>query len=401
MKKLLILVGVVFMFTSLHAQKFNWKDYNSSSKFQDSWQYYYSKYHAYYRGMSMLAFYSNPKTDSNLISKETVYYKYKKGKKQQQANTRSISKFSEGLLTNYQYIKKGKIKTQFSFEYNEAGFYTKYCRGPQSAPTGEEIMVYNDSNRIVDYSSFNKKRKLKRKEAIKYNMNQKLIQKDIYDGIHPDPKFTWIYKYNEEGRRVQTEYYKKSKLKSKWVFTCDDEGKKVEHKDVKLTTTCSLVEHNNDGSYVKIYRNTDSKGKIRISRWSYSKDSVLIAYETRNHKGKITRKYTYEYDNQGNKIVYTYYKKGGKKISNVNKYKYDSDRHVVEIASYNSKGKMRKRKTFKYDSKGRNIENGIFNSKNIIVWKYVYTYNDKGEVISQITYKKDVPTYERDFIFQY
>ena len=161
------------------------------------------------------------------------------------------------------------------------------------------------------------------------------------------------------------------------------------------------MEHNNDGSYVYIYRNTDSKGKIRTSRWTYSKDSVLIAYETRNHKGKITRKYTYEYDDQGNKTVYTYYKKGGEKIRNISKYKYDSDKHVVEIASFNSKGKMHSRKTIKYDSKGRNIENSTYNSKNIIAWKYVYTYNDKGELISQITYKKDVPTSERNYIFQY
>ncbi len=400
MKKLLILVGIAFMFTSIQAQMTVGMSVNSSN-FQNNWQYYYSKYHAYYKGMSMLAYYSNPKTDSNLISKETADYKYKKGVKQNKANTKSVFKFSNGLLISYIYIKKAKTKRQLTYEYNEAGFYTKYYKGPQNAPTYEEIMVYNDSNRVIQYSRYNKKRKLKRKDAIKYNMNQKLIQKDIYDGIHPDPKFTWMYKYDEEGRRVQTEHYKKGKLKSKWVFTCDDEGKKVENKDVKLITTCSLVEHNNDGSYVRIYRNTDSKGKIRTSRWAYSKDSLLIAYETRNHKGKITKKYTYEYDDQGNKTVYTYYKKGGEKISNVSKYKFDTDNRVVEIASYNSKGKMRNRKTFKYDAKGRNIESEIYKSKNKLYWKYVYSYNEKGDLISFITYKKGEPIYERNFIFQY
>jgi len=400
MKKLFILIGVAFLFSSIQAQHSMNLNY-SSSTYQDNWQFYYQKYHAYYHGMSMLAFYSDPKTDSNLVSKEVDYYKFKKGVIQKEPNTKSVFQFSHGLLTDYRFLKKGKIKNQHSFEYNEAGFFTRYYIGPQNAPIFDEVLVYNDSNRVIQYSRYNKKRKLKRKDAMKYNLNQQLIQKDIYDGIHPEPKFMWIYKYNDEGKRVQTEHYKKGELKSKWIFTCDDEGKKVENKNIKLKTTCSLVEHNNDGSYVKIYRNTDSKGKTKISRWTYSKDSLLIVYETRNHKGKITMKYTNEYDDKGNRIVYTYYKKGGEKVNNVSKYKYDSDKRVVEIASFYSKGNLLNRKTFKYDDKGRNIESGIYNKKNKIIWNYIYEYNVKGELIAETTYKKGNPVFKRDYLFHY
>jgi len=400
MKKLLFLIGVAFMFTSMQAQRIYWSDFKSSN-YQDSWQYYYGKYYAYYAGVSQLAFNANQNVPKNLKSKEKLIYHFKKGVKKEQPSSKSISTFTDGNITNYKFFKKGKLKNQFSFEYNEDGFYTKYYTGLVTYPKYEEQLVYNDSNRVVLYTTYNKKRRLKRKEVIEYDDKQHIIRKDIYDGKHLSPKYSWVYKYDENGKKVETEHYKKGKLQSKWVFTCDDEGKKVDKKDVKLTTTCSLVEHNNDGSYVKIYRNTDSKGRVRISRWSYSKDSLLIAYESRDHKDKVMMKYTNEYDNQRNRIVYTFYKKNGTKVNNKSTFKYDSEHRIVEITSYYSKDKMYKRTTYKYDNMGRKIETCIYKSKNKLYWKYVYTYNDNGEVISQITYKKDVPTYERNYIFQY
>ena len=400
MKRILLFILGVFVIASTQAQV-SFASVQQSSFYQDNWQYYYSIYHANYGGVNSLSFYSNKEIDKNLKSKEDVYYHFKKGVKQEQAYSKSIFKYEDGLLTNYKFLKKGKLKNQFSFEYNEDGYYTRYYSGPTNSPKYEEQLVYNDSNRVVQYSTFNKKRKLHRKDVIKYNDNQQIIRKDMYDGTHLEPKFTWLYKYNEEGKRIQTEYYKKGKLKSKWVYSCDEEGKKVENKKVNTSISCSLVEHNNDGSYVKIYRTTNSKGKIEKSRWTYSKDSVLISYERINHKGIITRKYINEYDKQGNRITYTYYKRGGTKAWHRTEYKYNDDKKIIETISYNGKGKMRFKKQYKYDANGNTIAFTTFNSKGELEWKYETTYDDKGEVIAELASKKGKPISQHKVEFTY
>ena len=152
-----------------------------------------------------------------------------------------------------------------------------------------------------------------------------------------------------------------------------------------------MVEHNNDGSYVKIYRTTNSKGKIVKSRWTYSKDSVLISYERINHKGIITTKYTQEYDKEGNRIAYTYYKKGGEKVWHRTEFKFNNDKKIIETVSYNRKGKMRSKKQYKYDANGNTTEYTTFNSKGELEWKYETTYDDKGEVIAELASKKGKP----------
>ncbi len=400
MKTVLIFVLGVFTIASTQAQV-SFASAQQSSNYQDHWQEFFSMYHANYQGMVSLAFYSSKDIDKDLKSKEDVYYHFKKGVKQEQASSRSIFKYEDGLLTNYTFFKKGKLKNQFSFEYNEDGYYTKYYVGPLNKPTYEEQLIYNDSNRVVQYSTFNKKRKLHRKDIIKYNDNQQIIQKDMYDGIHSEPKFTWLYKYNEEGKRIQTAYYKKGKLKSKWVYSCDEEGKKVDNKKVNTSISCSLVEHNNDGSYVKIYRTTNPKGKIVKSRWTYSKDSLLISYERINHKGIITTKYTQEYDKEGNRIAYTYYKKGGKKAWHRTEFKYNDDKNIIETISYNGKGEMRSKKQYKYDANGNTIEFTTFDSKGKMEWKYETTYDNKGEVIAELAYKKGKPVTQHNVEFIY
>ncbi|RLD65398.1 MAG: hypothetical protein DRI84_06900 [Bacteroidetes bacterium] len=390
----------MFLFISLQAQFIYTIDY-SSSKFQDNWQHYYAKYHSYYQGIRALAVYSEKEINKNLKSKEDIVYHFKNGVKQEQAYSKSNSKYVDGLLTNHKYFKKGKLKREFSFEYNEYGYYTRYYRGSVNNTKYEEQLVFNDSNRVIQYSSFNKKHKLHRKYVIKYNDNQQIIRKDIYDGIHLEPKFIWLYQYNEEGKRIQTEHYKKGKLKTKWVYSCDEEGSKVKDKKVDVKTSCSLVEHNNDGSYVKIYRTTDSKGKILKSRWTYNKDSVLTAYERINNKGVITSKYTNEYDKKGNRIVYSYYKRGGEKVRHRNEFKYNDTKKVVEKIVYNGKEKLKSKNQYKYDTQGNMIEYSIFNSKGIIEWKDEYTYNDKGELISELTYKKGKAYSQHNVVFTY
>ena len=400
MKTILLFIFGVFVFTNSQAQN-SYYSAQQSATYQDNWQYYFNIYHSYYRGVSKLAIYSDKNTEKDLKAKVKLLYYFKKGVKKEQAFSKSTYAYTDGLLTNYKYFKKEKLKNQFSFEYNEDGYFTRYYTGSVNSPQYDEHLVFNDSNLVVLYSRYNKKRKLKRKKTIEYDDNQNMVRKDIYDGKHLDPKYSWQYKYDEKGKTVQTEYYKKGTLKTKWIYTCDDEGTKVDNKKVSVSTSCTLVEHNNDGSYVKIYRYTNSKGKIRKNRWTYSKDSVLTMSERFNNKGVITSKYTYEYDKEGNRNVYTYYKKGGEKVKHQTKYKYNGDRKITEMAVYNGKGNLRSKKQYEYDADGNTIAYTNFNSKGEISWKYEYTYDKNGELISELTYKKDKPYAQYNIVFKY
>jgi YD repeat-containing protein len=400
MKTILLFIFGVFVFTNSQAQ-ISYSSAQQSATYQDNWQYYFNIYHSYYRGVSKLAIYSDKNTEKDLKSKVKLLYHFKKGIKKEQAYSKSTYAYTDGLLTSYKYFKKDKLKNQFSLEYNEDGYFTRYYTGSVNSPRYDEHLVFNDSNLVVLYSRYNKKRKLKRKKIIEYDDNQNMVRKDIYDGKHLDPKYSWQYKYDEKGNTVQTEYYKKGILKTKWVYTCDDEGTKVDNKKVSVSTSCSLVEHNNDGSYVKIYRYTNSKGKIRKNRWTYSKDSVLTMSERFNNKGVITSKYTYEYDKEGNRNVYTYYKKGGEKVKHQTKYKYNGDKKITEMAVYNGKGNLRSKKQYKYDADGNTIAYTNINSKGEISWKYEYTYDKNGGLISELTYKKDKPFAQYNIEFKH
>jgi len=400
MRKLIIISLSLFLMAGAQAQCIR-NNQVQSARFQDNWQKVYSKYNGIYYGMYSLMYYGGHSIDKNVKSKEILNYSFKKGVKSVSPKSREITSFSEGLITNNKYYHKGKLKRQFGFEYNKDGYFTLYYLGDPNHPKKESQLTYNDSNRVVQYLLFNKKHQIKKKETMKYNDRQQLTQKSIYYKGKMEPKYIWNYKYDEEGRRIETTYYKNGKLKSRWKFTCDDEGKKVDPKNVKQTTTCSLVEHNNDGSYVKIYRYTDSKGRQKKYRWTYNKDSLLVMYERVNHKGKIIGKYVNEYDSLKNRISYTYYKKGGEKIYRIRRYVYNDQKEVVQSSIYDGNGKMKSKKTYAYDSDGRNTQYVEYNSKNQIKWKADYVYNDKGEMISQLYYKKDMPYNQQEVVFHY
>jgi len=351
--------------------------------------------------MTYLANYSNPKLDKKLKSKEIQYFQYKKGVKKLKPKSRSVYTYSNGLLVDYKFIKKGKVNLHFAFEYNTKDYYTKFYKGDLDEPKYMETLEYNDSNRVVKYTKYGNNNKLKQSTLNTYNADQQLVRKEVYDKLSTEPRYVWVYKYNEKGGRVETEYFVKGKLKSKWVFTCDDEGDKLKRKEEKLNTTCSIVEHNNDGSYIRIYRNTDEKGREQTSRWTYNKDSMIIAYERRNHKDVITSKYTQEYDSNGKRSLYTSYKRGVDKIRYSTKFKYNANDEVIERTDFNSKGEMKSRLTFVFDESGNIMEYTRYDSKNKERLKYIYSYNKKGELIAKLTTKKQVPKYESKYILNY
>jgi len=391
MKKLLLIIYAVSLYFTVSAQT------SSTSDYQDRWQYYFNLYNSYTPGVANLSMNGYWRKNKNIKSLKQTIYKYKKGKREEIPYSSTESNFDNDHLLNYKYSKKGNLHREYQYKYNTYGYYTNYKGFKKGKLSEEEFREYNDSNRVVKYVYYknNKKRNSYVSEYMDY---VKIVKQDNYQKENTDPYYTWIYDYYEDGKKKMSEYYKKGKLKRRYLYTCDDEGKEVKD-TVKTSKVCYLTEYNADSSYVKIYRNTDSKGKVRKQRYTYRKDGKLISYESINTKGETSYNYEYEYDANGNKVKYTYYRKS--KLYLKEEFKYNANSKLIEKTRYNGKGKLWHKTINKRDENDNIIEATEYNHKNKLTSKTQYQYDEKGNKTKKIVYKKDEIKKEYNYIYVY
>jgi len=391
MKKLLLSIFAISLYFIASAQT------TSTSNYQDRWQYYFNLYDSYTSGVANLSIYGYLEQNKDVKSLKQTAYKYKNGKRVKTPYYSIESIFDDGLLTDYKSYKNEVLQQEYRYNYNSDGYYTNYKYLKKGKLIREEKREYNDSNKVLKFENF-KNDKLKSNYVVQYMNYTKIVKKDNFRKDNTEPYYTWIYDYYADGKKKMSEYYKNGKLKRRYLYTCDDEGEEVKD-TVKTSKICYITEYNADSSYVKIFRNTDSKGKIRKQRYTYNKNNKLLSYESINAKGITTYKYSYEYDNNGNKINYAYYKKS--KLFLKQDFKYNANNKLVETIMYNGKLKYLNKTTQKRDEKDRIIEICNYNSKNNIVTKTQYQYDEKGNKTRKIVYKKEAIKTEYNYIYNY
>ena len=152
------------------------------------------------------------------------------------------------------------------------------------------------------------------------------------------------------------------------------------------------------------------KGTIKTSETSYFKASVKAG---KVEKGRLEFKFTYTYDNRGNKVgkkfhnpydrrlgyesTYTYNDKGNpieEKSSypegNLSvKYTYDGNDNLIEKRQYNSNGRLDWRSTYQYDDKGNLMQYNYYDPVGDLPAKKTYTYDDRGRKIGVKAYNDD------------
>lgn len=104
--------------------------------------------------------------------------------------------------------------------------------------------------------------------------------------------------------------------------------------------------------------------------------------------GEIKHKYTYKYDNIGNKMEENYYNSEGE-LSSKEVYKYDGRGNKMEKNWYNSKGELKSKYTYKYDGKGNKTEENSYNSERKLSSKKVCKYDSKGNKTEEIEYNSE------------
>ncbi len=372
----------------------------SSSSYRSNWNYYNAKYHFFSEGIVNLALLGQQDVDPALKIKTLKSYKYKKGVKYEYTKHTTTTQFDNGELTNYKRWAKGKLAEEYIYEYNSDGYYTQFIHVKNNKTLENEVLTYNDSNKVSLFI-YTKKEKPKEKRVYAYNDNFINTRRDIYYKDHLNPDRSWTSEYSKDGKIIKREYYKKGILKSQWLYTCDEEGEKVDLKKTETKLVCSITQNNNDGSYVRIFRTTDGKGKVSKNRWTYNKDSLLIMYEKTNNKDVIKNKSIYTYDSNKNKTKFEYYKKGGDKIRFTYEYKYDDYKNIIDEKKFYRKGKLKHHTTKQFDSNNQITQHIVYKANGKINRKYTYAYDAKGNITQMILYYGESPYSEQEYEYTY
>ena len=246
----------------------------------------------------------------------------------------------------------------------------------------EEKVITNDS---VFYEPAHRQY-----SVIKYNkdgnIDHAIIKGQSYGFGSKIKSEQYIYKYNEKGNKIESNYSREGVLDINYKYNYDEQG--------NLIKECSFYKDNSFGQ-IFTYK-YDSKGnKIDMSSF-YEEDQLLYrnTYEY-DSKGNIIKQnsfgkdngfngYTiFKYDEKGNKIERNYYNKNDT-LEAKTCYKYDKQGNKIEAKNYKANGDLKEINTYKYkyDKKYNWIEkksiSGNNNVNETIKRKIVY-YGDKDE----------------------
>jgi antitoxin component YwqK of YwqJK toxin-antitoxin module len=154
------------------------------------------------------------------------------------------------------------------------------------------------------------------------------------------------------------------------------------------------------------YEAVDKFGEIekgsRKNRWGDNNKYIVfndngneIEKSGYNSDGSLKYKYTYKYDDNGNRIEgksKRYNSDGSSKYKRT--YKYDDNGNTIKKKWYNSEGSFKSVITYKYDDNGNEIETKMYNSDGSLEYKYTYKYecDNKDNWINKIEYENKIPT---------
>ncbi len=196
----------------------------------------------------------------------------------------------------------------------------------------------------------------------------KIVKQTFKEGRNLKKVTVLEKKYNEEGKLIESTFFKNGKVKNKWDYSCKPEGS-----DLLASTSndigsyCQYAEESADGSYKK-YTVTIEKGKPYLSVSAYDKDSVFIS----NHryiqdsilvsstivqgnatmisyfkKGKFDHGYRTELNDAKQKIRQEIYQGKRKKCTSSNGYIHGENGLII-AHEYFRKGKLQRNSTYEY-----------------------------------------------------
>ncbi len=256
----------------------------------------------------------------------------------------------------YGFKKNGKQKKYFygnRFFFNSNGQILEIFGKTNKKFLGSSSYTYYDDGRLESHSYFNRKGELEKFhrqhfEGVKRAYVQLNADSDtllyVVRGLKNEDnsavdlyykkgklKYRWVNEYDEADKLQQVTIYKgNGKVKYIWDYRCKEEGAEIlKHKDT--TTICTSVTENEDGTTTYVYQNVNEKGELVKSINRMNTSGKLEHY--RRLKGVeevIAYEYDIEYDDDDSTITNTlskYYRKGT--LRSVTDKTFDADHYFV------------------------------------------------------------------------
>ncbi len=187
----------------------------------------------------------------------------------------------------YGFKKNGKQKKYFygnRFFFNSNGQILEIFGKTNKKFLGSSSYTYYDDGRLESHSYFNRKGELEKFhrqhfEGVKRAYVQLNADSDtllyVVRGLKNEDnsavdlyykkgklKYRWVNEYDEADKLQQVTIYKgNGKVKYIWDYRCKEEGAEIlKHKDT--TTICTSVTENEDGTTTYVYQNVNEKGEL-------------------------------------------------------------------------------------------------------------------------------------------
>jgi hypothetical protein len=217
------------------------------------------------------------------------------------------------IYLGYHFNKKGKLTEGWFINYSDSIHYKSFYSFSKK-DTSSYLYTFNDSNHITQLLHY-QSNKLIAAENYTYNNIGKKDEMQHF-GKNNQLKFHYKYSYYDNGSIKEARLYNgKGKLKQVWSYACTPSGEL--EKQVKQTNYCKVRNYNPDSSYFEINEGTDNKGKTQRTVKKFSKDSLMLEFQTFGNNGKEIHKTQYTYNQKREKIGYTTYYKGKLRYKNV------------------------------------------------------------------------------------
>lgn len=138
--------------------------------------------------------------------------------------------------------------------------------------------------------------------------------------------------------------------------------------------------------YGDVVEHTFAEDELGIAKYKYvyDKNRNVLEWIGYSPKGKIVAKYVYSYNEQGKVIDEIFYKSPDLKNCNYKLVRsYDDKGLLMGGVFYNSSGEVRSKYSFTYDDKGQRIKE-VYEDET-----HIFGYDDNGNRTSQTTYLPD------------
>lgn len=146
-----------------------------------------------------------------------------------------------------------------------------------------------------------------------------------------------------------------------------------------LSPSSTKMVFNKHGNIIEYYWFASNGNILLKDTYKYNRKRNIV-----EQGGSFKKKFTYEYDEKGNKTKEIICDFDGGLICTIT-YVFDEKGNKTERSVYDSKGNLERKYTYRYEEQGKELSD---NKRNIF---YRYNYDQKGNWIEKIEYKNDVP----------